>query len=87
VHLMNASFSQKERGMMRNVIKDATKCRDTIHLTRFAMYQAVASTRGQIRRSHCEMARSCWELRRYGTLLTYREAGASDAIRDCQRHT
>jgi L-threonylcarbamoyladenylate synthase len=28
--------------------------------------------------------RSCWELRRYGTLLNYREAGASDAIRDCR---
>jgi hypothetical protein len=26
---MNASLSQKERRMMRNVIKDATKCRDS----------------------------------------------------------
>jgi len=94
---MNASLSQKEPRMMRNVIKDATKCRETIHLSRSLIYRqlllsgvllshidAVVSTKDQIRRSHCEMARSCWELCRYGTFLNYREAGASDAIRDCR---
>jgi len=34
---MNASLSQKERRMMRNVIKDATKCRERIHLSRSAI--------------------------------------------------
>ena len=46
MHSMNASLSQKEPRMMRNVIKDATKCRERTDLSRWPSCGSKAASRG-----------------------------------------